>query len=185
VERSLQTAIEAGLHRAACRAYANLGMLYGALNHEKALEYCQRGLELAHKVGDLTIESWLRSSMASTFCTLGVDWVQGVQAAEAAIDLDRQLGYRSHLPVPLILMAQIYQCHGVMDAAEHYYREALQVAQELDEPQYLFPIYEGLAAARVVAGDEAGAAEMQDRAKDVLDRAGYSPETLLALPFLT
>ncbi|MGO8565448.1 hypothetical protein ACC743_39640, partial [Rhizobium ruizarguesonis] len=52
---------------------------------------------------------------------------------------------RDHLSVPLILLGQIHQCHGQPKLARKYYEESLEVAKEIDEPQLLFPCYDGLA----------------------------------------
>ena len=70
---------------------------------------------------------------------------EGVPAAEKAIEIDRALDQREHLPVPLIVLGQIHQCHGQPELAVRFYNEALEVAQETGEPQQLFPCYDGLA----------------------------------------
>ncbi len=184
VERGLQIAIDGDLPVAACRAYTNLGMLYGAVDHSRAVQLCQQGLALARKIGDLYYQSWLQSSLASTYCSLVGNWERGVAAARASIDLDLQMGHRAHLAVPVVLLAQIYQCHGMLEESLRAYREALALAEESGEPQMLFPCYNGLGALYLEIGDEEQATIYLDKAQQVVSEAGYSADSLFVLPFL-
>ncbi|HKZ86155.1 MAG TPA: adenylate/guanylate cyclase domain-containing protein [Anaerolineae bacterium] len=184
VERGLQIAIDNDLPVAACRAYTNLGMLYGAVDHSRAVQLCQQGLALARKIGDLYYQSWLQSSLASTYCSLVGNWERGVAAARASIDLDLQMGHRAHLAVPVVLLAQIYQCHGMLEESLRAYREALALAEESGEPQMLFPCYNGLGALYLDIGDEEQATTYLDKAQQVVSEAGYSADSLFVLPFL-
>ena len=185
VERSLKIALDNDWPVAACRAYTNLGMLYGAVDHNRAVQLCQEGLALARKIGDLYYQSWLQSSLASTYCSLVGNWERGVAAARASIDLDLQMGHRAHLAVPVVLLAQIYQCHGLMEESLRAYQEALQLAEETGEPQMLFPCYNGLGALYLELGEEESATEYLDKAQRVVSQAGYSADSLFVLPFLS
>ena len=106
-------------------------------------------------------------------------------AAHAAADLDRQLGQLDHLAVPLIVIAQIHQCRGELVEAQRHYREALALAEKANEPQLVLPCYEGLATIALDRGDRAGAAELMEKARDLCDRTGLDPDSLLLLPFLS
>jgi adenylate cyclase len=184
VELSLQIALQHDLLPVACRAYTNLGMLLAALDRERALAYCHEGLAVAKKIGDLSQQSWLYASMASSFCSLVGDCTQGIEAAEASISLDQQLGQRNHLPVPLILLAQIYQCQDQLEESKRYYVEACTIAEELGEPQLLFPCYDGLATLYLALGDIAKTEEYLAKSQEVCQRTGYTPDALIMLPFL-
>ncbi|HLF28329.1 MAG TPA: adenylate/guanylate cyclase domain-containing protein [Anaerolineae bacterium] len=184
VERSLHIALDNDRPLAACRAYTNLGMLYGAVDHNKAVQLCQQGLALARKIGDLAYQSWLQASLASTYCSLVGNWERGVAAARASIDLDLQMGHRDHLAVPVVLLAQIYQCHGLLEEALRAYQEALALAEESGEPQMLFPCYNGLGALYLELGEEEEATRYLDQAQAIVNSAGYSADSLFVLPFL-
>jgi adenylate cyclase len=184
VEQSLRIALQHDLPAAACRAYTNLGMLLAAVDRERALSYCQEGLALAKKIGDLSQQSWLYTSMASSFCSLVGDCTQGIDAAKASIALDQQLGQRSHLPIPLILLAQIYQCQDQLEESKQYYTEACAIAEETGEPQLLFPCYDGLATLYLALGDTAQAEAYLAKGQEVCRRAGYTADALIMLPFL-
>jgi len=109
---------------------------------------------------------------------------QGIGAAQTAIKLDRGLGQLDHLAVPLIVLGQIYQCHGHPDLALTHYQEALGLAQQVGEPQLLFPCYDGLATLYLEMGDEARGEEYMLKAQQVCEAAGLDPDSLAVLPFL-
>jgi hypothetical protein len=86
--------------------------------------------------------------------------------------------------VPLIVLGQIHQCHGELRSARRCYQEALQLAMEIDEPQLLFPCYDGLATLDLETDDMASAEHNFALAKDVCARHGLDPDALVVLPFL-
>ncbi len=185
IERSVSLAQESGLLQAACRGLANLSVLYSTLDPARAIETCTAGLDTAKKIGDLGFQSRLYANLAVAYCALTNRCdEQGIGAANAAIDLDRRLGQLDHLAVPLIVLGQIYQCHGDPTRAIAHYKEALALAEEADEPQLLFPCYDGLATVNLDLGDEGRAEEFMQKAQAVCERAGLEPDALVVLPFL-
>ncbi len=185
IERSVAVARAEGLLEVACRGYANLGALYGRLDPGRAVETCLAGLETAKKIGDLGFQSRLYTNLAVAYCTL-TDRCdeQGIGAARTAIDVDRRLGQIDHLAVPLIVLGQIYQCHGDPTQAFNHFREALAIAEEAGDPQLLFPCYDGLATLYLETGDDAQAERYMLEAQQVCERAGLDPDSLVVLPFL-
>ncbi len=185
IERSVDVAQTHGLLQVACRGYANLSVLYSTVDPGRAIETCGRGLELAKRIGDPAFQSRLYANLAVAYCALTnrCDG-DGVAAAQAAIELDRQLGELDHLAVPLIVLGQIYQCHGQPDLALRHYREALALAEEVGEPQLLFPCYDGLATLHLDLEDMSAAETYMLKAREVCERAGVEPDSLTVLPFL-
>lgn len=185
IERSVAVAQEAGLLQAACRSYANLGVLYATLDPARAVTTCQTGLDMAKKIGDLGFQSRLYANLAVAYCALTQRCDdEGLRAAQSAIDLDRQLGQIDHLAVPLIVLGQIHQCHGQADKALRYYEEALGLAEAMGEPQLMFPCLEGMATVYLDQGDDARAQDYFIRADAVCTRAGVDRDSLVVLPFL-
>jgi adenylate cyclase len=184
IERSVALA---GSHdlQASCRGYANLGVLYSSLDPRRSIETCLKGLETAKKVGDLGFQSRLYANLAVAYCSL-TDRCEadGIEAAQKAIDLDRRLGLLDHLAVPLIVLGQIYQCHGEHAQALVCYEEALGHAEKMGEPQLLFPCYDGLATIYLDIGDQVRAEIYLARSQEVCERAGLDPDGLTILPFL-
>ncbi|MDM0108264.1 adenylate/guanylate cyclase domain-containing protein [Variovorax sp. J22R24] len=185
VENSVAQAEANNMLQAACRGYTNLGVLYASLDPQRSIETCLRGLETARKVGDLGFQSRLYANLAVAYCALTNRCeAEGIEAANAAASLDRRLGLLDHLAVPLIVLGQIYQCHGDHARAFASYTEALQLAEQVDEPQLLFPCYDGLATLYLDAGRPAQAETYLAKAQAVCERAGLEPDALMVLPFL-
>jgi adenylate cyclase len=184
VQKSLDTALAHQLGAVACRAYSNLAVMYAAIDHVRSSEYCREGLALAQRIGDQLQQAWLFCTLAGGHCTLAGDYDEGIKAAERAVEVDRRLGQRGHLPVPLIILAQIHQCRGESEQSARYYREALEVASAVGEPQLLFPCYDGLATLAIEAGNETEAEAWLTRSREVQEATGWASETFLVLPFL-
>ena len=185
IERSIAMAETHDMLAAACRGYTNLGVLYSSLEPRRSIETCLRGLETAKKVGDLGFQSRLYANLAVAYCALTDRCeAEGIEAAKAAIDLDRRLGLLDHLAVPLIVLGQIHQCHGEHRQAFGMYEEALGLAEAVGEPQLLFPCYDGLATLYLDAGDQVKAELYLTKAQEVCARAGVEPDALMVLPFL-
>ncbi|HKE84606.1 MAG TPA: protein kinase [Vicinamibacterales bacterium] len=185
IERSLSAAEELGLLDVACRAYANLGVLYSSVEPKRAIEVSRAGLEIASKIGDPSLQSYLYANLAAAYCALTDRCeTEGLQAAHAAAALDRELGQLDHLAVPLIVMGQIQQCCGQLQQAQDTYREALALAERIGEPQLILPCYDGLATILLDRGDPVGAEEFMEKARQLCERTGLDPDALLLLPFL-
>ncbi|MFB6451641.1 adenylate/guanylate cyclase domain-containing protein [Bradyrhizobium tunisiense] len=185
VEQSVAAAEAAGLLNVACRGYTNLGVLYTIVDPARAMEVCRRGLDVAHRIGDLGFQARLLANYAVACCTFTDRCAEeGVPAAEKAIEIDRALDQREHLPVPLIVLGQIHQCHFRPDQAARCYNQAIEVASETGEPQQLFPCYDGLATLNLDRGDLPEAERYFALADDVCTRHGLDPAGLIVLPFL-
>jgi tetratricopeptide (TPR) repeat protein len=160
-------------------------VLYSSLDPRRSIETCLRGLETAKKVGDLGFQSRLHANLAVAYCALTDRCeAEGIEAAQTAIDLDRRLGLLDHLAVPLIVLGQIHQCHGEHSQAFAMYEEALDLAEQVGEPQLLFPCYDGLATLYLDTGNQALAEKYLAKAQEVCERAGLEPDALMVLPFL-
>ncbi|MGH8700958.1 MAG: adenylate/guanylate cyclase domain-containing protein [Burkholderiales bacterium] len=185
LERSVETARAADLLQIECRSLANLGVLYSTVDPARAIETGQRGLEAARRIGDFSLQSRLQTTLAVAYCALTNRCEeQGVEAAQAAIELDRRLGQLDHLAVPLIVLGQIYQCHGEPARALGYYQEAVVLAERAGEPQLLFPCFDGLATLYLDLDDSSRAEHYMRKAQAVCERAGLEPDDLTVLPFL-
>lgn len=185
VEQSVAAAEGAGLLNVACRGYTNLGVLYTIIDPAQAMEVCRRGLDVAHRIGDLGFQARLLANFAVACCTFTDKCTdEGVPAAEKAIEIDRALDQREHLPVPLIVLGQIHQCHFRPEKAARCYNEAIEIASETGEPQQLFPCYDGLATLNLDRGDMPEAERYFALADNVCTRHGLDPAGLIVLPFL-
>jgi adenylate cyclase len=185
MERSLEIARSLGLLDVACRAYANLGVLYSTVQPQRAIEVSLTGLELASKIGAASLQPYIYANLAAAYCALTDRCeAEGLDAAQTAASLDRELEQLDHLAVPLIVMAQIHQCQGELQKAQEVYHEALALAEKIGEPQLILPCYDGLATIHLDRGDRIRATEYMEKGRDLCQRTGLDPDTLLLLPFL-
>jgi adenylate cyclase len=185
IAKSIEIAGAHDLLQVACRGYANLGVLYSTLDPGRAIETCRSGLEIAKRIGDLGFQSRLYANLAVAYCALTNRCDDdGIAAAQAAIEIDHRLGQLDHLAVPLVVLGQIYQCHGEPERARRYYLEALSLAERVGEPQLLFPCYDGLATLHLDLDDSVTAERYMRQAQEVCERAAVDPDALMVLPFL-
>lgn len=185
LERSVAVARAADLPQMECRALSNLGVLYSSRDPQRAIEACERGLQTARRIGDVGLQSRLYANLAVAYCTLTNRCdEQGVGAANAAIEIDRNTGQLDHLAVSLVVLAQIHQCHGDPARALDHYREALALAEQSGEPQLLFPCYDGLATLHLDLDDAETAQHYMQLARSTCERAGLDADALIVLPFL-
>ncbi|MBO9649114.1 MAG: tetratricopeptide repeat protein [Variovorax sp.] len=185
LEQSIDVARAADLPQVECRALSNLGVLYSSSDPQRAIDACERGLQTAHRIGDLGLQSRLSANLAVAYCTLTNRCDErGMVAAHDAIRIDRSTGQLDHLAVSLVVLAQIYQCHGDPLRALRYYKEALVLAEKSGEPQLLFPCYDGLATLHLDLGKSEEAERYMALASDICERAGLDPDALVVLPFL-
>ena len=74
---------------------------------------------------------------------------------------------------------------GALQEAQETYREALALAEKAGEPQLILPCYDGLATIHLDRGDRVRAGEYMEKARQLCERTGLDPDTLLMLPFLS
>ncbi|WP_209603419.1 adenylate/guanylate cyclase domain-containing protein [Sinorhizobium kostiense] len=185
VEKSVAVADAAELMQAACRGYTNLAVLYTIVDPRLAIDVCRRGLDMARRIGDLGFQARLLANLAVAYCTFTDRCgAAGMPAAEKAVEIDRALDQRDHLPVSLLVLGQICQCHGRPQDARTLYQEALDLAGETGEAQVLFPCYDGLATLCLDEGDLAEAERYFGLAHDLCARHELDPAALVILPFL-
>ena len=70
IERSVTAARELRLLDVACRAYANLGVLYSTVEPKRAIDVSLTGLELASKIGAASLQSYIYANLAAAYCAL-------------------------------------------------------------------------------------------------------------------
>ena len=69
-------------------------------------------------------------------------------------------------------------------AAIDLYHGALDIAEDLDEPQILFPCYDGLATVHLDLDQVDRAEQYMEKAQEVCVRAGLDRDALVTIPFL-
>lgn len=183
VEQALAVAKQHSLPMATARATINLAVLYSIEDPFRAAKLSEEGLAEAERIGAVALLPWFHTTLAGSLNACALDYDSSTGSAQRAIELDRRLGLRSHLPVSLIVLAQGQQCQGRFAEAEASYLEALSIAEELGDPQILFPCLEGLGMLSLEQEQvERGQAYLA-RARKVCDDAGVSIDEMVLLPF--
>ena len=187
VERSIEVAEAAGLPGAACRGYTNLGVLYTTIDPARAIEVCRRGLEVSRAASAIwasrRVFSPIWRSPAAPSPTAAPP--KGVPAAEKAIEIDRALDQREHLPVPLIVLGQIHQCHGQPATRRPLLRRgAGRGAAKQVSRSCFFRAMMVLATLNLDLDNLAEAERYFSLAQGVCAQHGLDPEALVVLPFL-
>jgi len=132
-EKALEIALDNGYMDTALWVYNDAGML-SADEHEKILEYLEKGFELAKKVGDISWMTWIGSNLAWTNICMG-NINKAVLLMEESVALDRKAGNITHLSMSLDILGFAYQVLGEWDKSEQYRKDALSISQKLDDFQ--------------------------------------------------
>jgi len=143
IERALKIALENNYIETALFAYNDLGAFPAFPMHacmhednEKNLEYYEKGLELAKKVGDIFWISWIGTQLTGVYIGKG-NMNKAMAFADESLVLDRKAGNLNHLPISLVVLGFVYQVMGEWDKTEQYYQEALSISQRLDQFQQI------------------------------------------------
>jgi len=167
-EKALKIALDNGYVDIALRAYNDLGVTLPEEESEKRLEYSQKGLELAKKVGDIFWISWISSVLSNRYIGMG-NMDKAMSLAEESIALTRKTGAR-HLSASLGTLGFAYQVLGEWDKSEKYYKESLGTSQRLDDFQMTGASYMRLGWFHLDKGEYAKAREFYEKAYEVYEK---------------
>ena len=170
MDRALKIALDNGYMDTALWVYNDTGFL-PAEEHERILEYLEKGFELAKKVGDLSWMSWIAVNLAWTYLRMG-NINKAVLLAEESVALDRKTAYLTHLSMSLDHLGLDYQILGEWEKAEQYYKEALSISQKLDDFQSIAFACGLLGVFHFERGEHAKAKEFLEKMYEVLERHG-------------
>ncbi len=170
MDRALKMALDNGYMDTALWVYTDTGFLPPE-QHEKHLEYLEKGLELAKKVGDLSFMSWIASNLGETYFNMG-NMDKAVRLGEESVALDRKTNYITHLPIALGNLGFRYQTLGEWEKSEQYFDEALTISQKLDDYQALISGFGFLGWFHFVKGEYVKAKEFLEKMYQVAEKHG-------------
>src|SRR6185369_7996357 len=168
---------------AAAQSHNKLGVALARLGRlEEAVDHIERSVALARENELLQAACRGLANLSVLYSTL--DPARAIETCAAGLEMAKKigdLGFQSRLYANLAVAycALTNRCdeQGVGAA-----NAALALAEEADEPQLLFPCYDGLATVHLDLGDEARAEEFLLKAQAVCERAGLEPDALVVLP---
>jgi len=129
--RGLTTAIDNGYLEIAALAYYRVASALPFEEYEKILEYMEKGLSLAKKVGDIGRQSWFLDFLAYEYTLMG-ELGRAIALFEEARVLSRKT-YKAFFPGVLLDLGFAYQILGEWSKSEQYYDEATAVSRTLTD----------------------------------------------------
>jgi predicted ATPase/KaiC/GvpD/RAD55 family RecA-like ATPase len=130
--RALKIALDNNYLETALWAYSRITDWVEPEEYEKCLEYCETGLALARKVGDIRFQSNFLDGLAWMDMQMG-ELGKAVTLLEETLELRKKAGYMTFLPLGLIGLGRAYQMLGEWDKSEQYHNEASIATRDQDE----------------------------------------------------
>jgi predicted ATPase len=186
LERALKIALDNGYFERALRAYNNLGVGLPAEEFERSFECYEKGFELAKKIGDIKMLSFIGTSLANAYTNMG-NLTKALQLTEESVALDKKAGNMSQLYYSESTLGFIHQILGEWDTAKQYYEEVLSVSQKTKEFQGIAWSYFCVGWLFFDKGEYAKAKEFFEKAFEVVDRSGarYVRMSYIQFPIMT
>jgi tetratricopeptide (TPR) repeat protein/KaiC/GvpD/RAD55 family RecA-like ATPase len=170
-ERALKIALDNGYTETALRAYNNLAIALPPEEREQALEYCEKGYELAKKTGEIHYQSWIGVQLVSRYFGMG-NMAKAMTLAEDSVALDTKTGNMPNLALSKGALGVGLFMLGDWDKSEQYLKEALSLAQKLKQWQQEEGNYGFLGWLHFGKEEYHKALEFLEKANAVYDKAG-------------
>jgi tetratricopeptide (TPR) repeat protein len=171
LERALKIALDNGYLERALRAYNNLGVVIPAEEAARSFECFEKGYELAKKVGDIGMTSFIGTNLGNFYVNMG-NVNKALQLTEESIALDRKAGNISELYFSIGSLGWIYQVLGEWEKSEQYYTEAFNFAQKTKDFQGIAGCYYYTGWLCFEKGEYVKAKQLLEKGLEVLEKAG-------------
>jgi len=132
LERALKIALDHGYMETALRVYNNLPLALPSEESESMFECCEKGYELAKKVGHVGMMSWIGVHLAWRYLNRG-NINKALLLVEESVALDRKAANMPNLVFSLAGLGIVYQVLGEWDKSEQYYKEVSSIFQKLHD----------------------------------------------------
>jgi len=170
-ERALKIAFDNGYMETAVWAYDDLAVWLPAEENERCLEYYEKAFELAKKVGTVDWIALIGQHLAGRYVGMG-NMNKAVTLAEESAALNRKAGNMIQLSWSLHQLGYIHQILGEWDKSEQYYKEALNIAQRLDDFQSIGSAFGFLGWFYFDRGEYAKAKQFVEKMYEVFEKHG-------------
>jgi tetratricopeptide (TPR) repeat protein len=170
-DRALKIALDNGYMETAVWAYDDLAIWVPTEENERRQEYYEKAFELAKKVGTVDWIALIGQHLSSTYVGMG-NMSKAVTLAEESAALNRKAGNMIQLSWSLHQLGYIHQILGEWDKSEQYYKEALNIAQRLDDFQSIGSAFGFLGWFYFDRGEYAKAKEFYEKMYEVFEKHG-------------
>jgi predicted ATPase/KaiC/GvpD/RAD55 family RecA-like ATPase len=130
--RALKTALDNDYLETAALAYDRVGGSLPSEEYEKRLEYFEKGLALAKKLGDVGRQVFILNDLVAEYSYRG-ELDKAIALGEEALALCRKAGTMAYLPFCLIGLGDVYRMLGEWSKSEQYCNEALASSRTLTD----------------------------------------------------
>jgi tetratricopeptide (TPR) repeat protein len=170
-ERGLKIALDNGYMDTALREYNNLPLTFQPDERGKALEYLEKGYELAKKVGDVHHQSWLGVHLGGLYAGMGKT-SEAVKIIGESAALDTKVNNLPNLAFSKWGQGMGCLMLGEWEEAEQLLMEALTIANKLGQFQQIGNTYGALGFLNFNKGDYRKALEFFEKTMTEDDKAG-------------
>ena len=132
VERALKTALDNSYLETALWAYYRATYATHFEEYEKRLEYIEKGLALAKKIGNITFQTSNLIRLAQAYLARG-ECAKAITIGEEALALDKKAGNKPYIPWDLLVLGEAYLRLGEWEKSEQLSTEAMDKARGTDE----------------------------------------------------
>lgn len=167
----MKIALDNGFLEIALRVYNNLATALPTEEYERIIEYFEKGLELAKKIGHIAQISWTGVNLSYPYYGMG-NANKASSLVEESVALDRKSGNISNLAFSLSTLGAFNWALGEWDKSEQLLKEALNIAQRLNQFQQIAGCYEFLGWLHFDKEEYVKAREFFDNEVDVYEKAG-------------
>jgi len=138
---------------------------------ERSLESLEKGYELAKKVGDIHMVSFIGSNLADWHMSMG-NTNKAISLAEESVALNRKTGNKPNLSFSVATLGSAYQMLGEWDKTEQCYKEAASIAKELNDFQQIAGSYGYLGWLHFDKEEYVKAKKLLEKMCEVFEKAG-------------
>jgi CHAT domain-containing protein/tetratricopeptide (TPR) repeat protein len=138
--------------------------------------YTERGLILARKIGDKSLEGAFLHHMGDALFTTG-DFAGAIEKLKEAAACFEEASNRSGLAYLWTSMGRLYRAHGAFDEAISYYQKGLTVQEELGDKFGVIQSLNAMAVSYGMSGHSAEAMDHYERALALARNTG-SPSVI-------
>jgi len=171
LEKALKITLDNGYFERALRAYNNLSAVLPEEENERRLECLEKGFELAKKVGDIRMVSFIGTNLAWGYIDMG-NMNKALRLVEESVALDRRAGNMINLCFSLGVLGFANQIFGELDKSEQYYKEVFSTASKTNDFQQIGGSYAWLGWLFFDKGEYTKAREFFEKMIEVVEKAG-------------
>jgi serine/threonine protein kinase/tetratricopeptide (TPR) repeat protein len=132
VERALKTALDNSYLETAWWAYYRAYDATHPEEYEKRLEYTEKGLVLAKKIGNIAAQASNLQRLALEYLSRG-ELARAITVGEEALALNKKAGNKPYIPWDLFALGEAYLRLGEWEKSEQLLTEAMDKTRGTDE----------------------------------------------------